>query len=65
MKQLRSVHSDQMALTLVLWMCSLPLVAMAVIPLFGLKATAIVSAVLFFVAVAICWGICAWRIAEE
>ena len=42
-----------------------PLVALAVIPLFGLEAAAIVAVVLFFVAVAICWGICGWRFAQR
>lgn len=65
MKLLQSLFPEQVALTLVLWMCSLPLVALAVIPLFGLTAAAVVSVVFFFVAVAVCWGICAWRISKD
>ena len=30
-------HSDEMALALTLWLCSLPLVAMLVIPFLGLR----------------------------
>lgn len=51
-----------MALALVLWLCSLPLVALLVVPFFGLKIGAIVAVVLFFVAMAICWGVCGWKV---
>ena len=56
---------EAVALALLLWICSLPLVALAVIPVFGLKAAAAVALVLFFVAAAGCWGTCGWRIARD
>ncbi len=55
------VDAGDMALTLVLWLCSLPLLALLVVPFFGLKVGAMVAAVLFFVALAICWGACGWK----
>ncbi len=55
-------HSDEMALALVVWLCSLPLVALVVIPLFGLKVAGAVALALFFVALAVCWGICGWKV---
>jgi uncharacterized membrane protein (DUF4010 family) len=55
-------HSDEMLLALVLWLCSLPLVALVGIPLFGLKAAGIIASALFFVAMALCWGICGWKV---
>lgn len=55
-------HPDEMALAFVLWLCSLPLVALIVIPLFGLKTAGVVALVLFFVAMAICWGACGWKV---
>jgi len=58
-------HSDEMALALVVWLCSLPLVALVVIPLFGLKVAGIVAFVLLIVAMAICWGACGWKIVRE
>lgn len=54
-------HSDEMALAFVVWLCSLPLVAFIVIPLFGLKTAGVVALVVFFVALAICWGACGWK----
>ena len=57
-----SFHFDEMALALVMWLCSLPLVALVVIPLFGLKVAGIVALALFFFAMALCWGICGWKV---
>ena len=61
---LRKLHFDfgDMALALVLWLCSLPLVAILIVPFLGLKVGAIVAVVLFFVAMAFCWGVCGWKI---
>ena len=55
-------HFDEMALALVVWLCSLPLVALVVIPLFGLKVAGVVALALFFVVMAVCWGICGWKV---
>ena len=55
-------HVDEMALALVLWLCTLPLVGLLVIPLFGLKVAGIVALALLVAAVVICWGICSWKI---
>jgi uncharacterized membrane protein (DUF4010 family) len=62
---LRALRSEDMALALVLWLCSLPLVGLVVIPFFGLKVAAFVAVVLFFVAMAVCWGICGWKVARD
>lgn len=58
------VDSGDMLLAFVLWLCSLPLVALLVIPFFGLKVSAIVAVVLFFAAMAICWGACGWKVCQ-
>ena len=54
-------HFDEMALVFFLWLCSLPLVALIVIPFLGLKPAGAVAAALFFVAMGICWGACGWK----
>ena len=64
-KQLRSFHSEDMALALMLWLCSLPLVALLVIPFFGLKVAAVVALILFLVMMAICWSICGWKVLTD
>jgi hypothetical protein len=51
-----------MALTLMLWLCCLPLIGLLIIPFFGLKMAAVVALILFLVMMAICWGICGWKV---
>lgn len=55
-------HSDEMLLALAVWLCSLPLIGLVVIPLFGLKVAGITALVLLFSLMAICWGVCGWQI---
>jgi hypothetical protein len=62
MRKRLGLHSDEMALALALWLCSLPLVALIVIPLFGLNAAGVVALALLFVAMAVCWGACGWKV---
>ena len=49
---------DTMALSLTLWLCSLPLVFLAVAPFFGLKVAALVAVIFLFLTFIMCWGIC-------
>jgi hypothetical protein len=55
-------HFDDMALAIVIWMCTLPLVGLLVVPFFGLKVGLIVAVALFIAAMIICWGICGWKL---
>jgi hypothetical protein len=56
---------DDMALAITIWLCTLPLVGLLVIPFFGLQVGLIVAAALFIVAMAMCWGICSWKIFKK
>ena len=58
-------HFDDMALAIIIWMCTLPLVGLLVIPFFGLKVGLIVAAALFIAAMLVCWGICSWKVFHE
>jgi len=51
-----------MALTIVLWLCSLVLVALIIVPLFGPNMAWIVAIGLLIVDLALCWGVCAYRL---
>jgi len=53
---------DDMAVAIVIWLCTLPLVGLLVIPFFGLKVGLIVAVALFIAAMVICWGICSWKL---
>ncbi|HEU0291427.1 MAG TPA: hypothetical protein VFR47_01750 [Anaerolineales bacterium] len=57
-----SHHFDDMALAIVIWMCTLPLVGLLVVPLFGVKVGLVAAAALFIAAMIICWGICSCKI---
>ena len=57
-------HLDRMALSLLVWLCSLPLVAFLVVPLFGLTVAAVVALVLFFITLVVCWSICSWKVSK-
>lgn len=52
------IHSDEMAVALVVWLCTLPFLGLLMVPRFGL-ATAGVAALLILIALMIvCWGMC-------
>jgi hypothetical protein len=62
MRKQLTAHFDDMVLVIAVWMCSLPLVGLLVIPLMGIKAGLVVAAMLFLVIVIACWGIYSWKI---
>ena len=57
-----SVNLDEMALAIGLWLCTLPLVGLFIVPFLGLKVAAVVAVALFIFAMAVCWGVCGWKI---
>ena len=65
MKQEYDRYIDTIALTIVLWLCSLLLVGLVILPLFG-RAIAAYAAVGFLgLFLLICWGICGWHVTNE
>lgn len=56
---------DDMPLAITIWLCSLPLVGLLVIPFFGLKIGLGVAIALFIAAMAMCWGICSWKLFKK
>jgi hypothetical protein len=58
-------YFDDMALAVTIWMCTLPLVGLLVVPFFGLKVGLVAAAALFIAAMVICWGICGWKVFRE
>ncbi|GER78837.1 MAG: hypothetical protein HZC39_13190 [Chloroflexi bacterium] len=57
-----ALHFDDMALAFLIWLCTLPLIGLLVIPFFGLKVGLIVAVVLFIAVMVVCWGVCTWKI---
>lgn len=65
MRQKLSRYKDTIALTIVLWLCSLLLVGLVVLPLFGRVVAASTAVGLLLVLLFVCWGICGWRVVQE
>ncbi len=59
----RPDHTAAMTTGLLLWLCSLPLVGLLILPWFGTRVALIVAAALLAVAVTACYGLCAWQVA--
>lgn len=65
MNQKYDRYIDTIALAAVLWLCSLLLVGLVILPLFG-RVVAAYTAVGFLVLfLFICWGICGWQVVKE
>ena len=56
------ICGEQMAVTLAVWMCTLPAVFLMVAPLWGLKVAGVVSLVVLAVLSVICAGVCSWKV---
>lgn len=57
---LRNLQFDfgDMALAIVVWLCTLPLIGFIAIPLLGRGSAILIAIGLFFLIMAVCWGIC-------
>lgn len=55
-------HSDEMLLAFAVWLCSLPLIALIIIPFWGLGMMGMIALALLIILLAICWGMCGWNI---
>jgi hypothetical protein len=65
MRQKLNRYEDTIALTIVLWLCSLVLIGLVVLPWFGRVVAASTAVGLLLVLLLICWGICGWRVIQE
>lgn len=59
------LNSDTMVLAFLVWLCTLPLVALLIVPFFGLKAAGSVALVLFLLMLVMCWYLCRWRVPDS
>jgi Na+/melibiose symporter-like transporter len=48
--------ADDLGLAIVLWICSLPLLALIIAPAFGLKVAGLTAVILLAIFLALCWG---------
>jgi uncharacterized membrane protein (DUF4010 family) len=47
------------------WLCTLPLVALLIVPFFGLKVAGSVALVLFLLMLVVCWYLCRWHVPDS
>lgn len=53
---------ETMALTLIVWLCTLPLVGLIIVPLFGSKAAMLTAGALLLALIPVCWAMCGYRV---
>lgn len=58
-------HFDDMALAIIIWMCTLPLVGLLIFPFVGLQISLLVATGLLIAILVVCWGICSWKIFQS
>ncbi|HET8679101.1 MAG TPA: hypothetical protein VFM39_03210 [bacterium] len=63
MRTVPSGNTSWMLTGLLLWLCSLPLIGLLVLPGFGTRAALVVAAVLLAAVGVACYGICVWQVA--
>ncbi len=61
MEQDTRFWSDTMVWLLVAWVCSLPLIALVVVPLLGREVGIATAVGLLIGLLVICWGWCGWQ----
>lgn len=57
----KSDHRTMMALTLLVWLCTLPVIFLIVTPLWGWKVAGVAALALLLILLPVCWAICASR----
>jgi len=57
--------SETMILALAVWLCSLLLVGLVVVPLFGFKVAVAAGLGLLVALLVICWGVCGYHVVDN
>jgi len=65
MFKLTHFYAEDMALALIIWVCTLPLVTLVVAPLLGARVAGLTVLTLLIVIMAVCWGVCGWKLARK
>ncbi len=62
--QMHTDHSSWMLTSLLLWLCTLPIVGLLVLPWLGTRVAIIVAAGLLVASLSACYGICTWQVVK-
>jgi hypothetical protein len=62
MPKIFNFHSEDMLLSIVIWLCALPFIALIVAPVWGIKMAGLFSLVVLVTILAVCWSFCGWKV---
>jgi len=65
MNQTKGFQLEIMIFTVLLWVCTVPVIGLVVVPWLGVKTAVIIALVLMPVLLAVCWSICGWNIIKK
>jgi hypothetical protein len=60
-----SLHSEDMLLSIVIWLCTLPFIALIVAPAWGVKMAGLFSLGVLVTILAVCWSLCGWKVLKK
>ncbi len=58
-------HSSWMLTSLLIWLCTLPIVGLLILPWLGTRVAVVVAAGLLVASVTACYGICSWQVVGQ
>lgn len=61
MQQPQEFWQTRLGMTLMLWLCTLPLVLLIVFPLWGTRVALVTAAILLVTLLLVCWTLCSTR----
>ncbi len=61
----QSDHGSTMGLTLLVWLCALPLILLVATPLWGWKVAGLAALALLLILLPVCWVICTFRVQQR
>lgn len=62
MRRRLGLQSDEMAVALAVWLCSLPALGMIILPLFGPRVGLLTALLVLIALMIVCWGMCGRRL---
>lgn len=60
--QAQTDHTSWMLTSLLIWLCTLPIVGLLILPWLGIRVAIVIAAGLLVASVTACYGICSWQV---
>jgi hypothetical protein len=65
MRKIFNMHSEDMLLSIVIWLCTLPFIALIIAPVWGIKMALLFSLIVLVTILAVCWSLCGWKVIKK